>query len=61
LCFRILVGLRWWSEIKEDGSEEWVFESLDISKNIHKVINIVPIIENTNAADNKIFWITTYG
>ena len=30
--YRILVGLRWWSEIKEDGSEEWVFESLDLSR-----------------------------
>ena len=24
---RKLVGLRWWSEIKEDGKEEWKFES----------------------------------
>ena len=24
---RILVGLRWWNEVKEDGSEIWVFES----------------------------------
>jgi hypothetical protein len=26
---RILVGLRWWSSCKEDGSTEWVFESRD--------------------------------
>ena len=25
---RILAGLRWWSFIKEDGSSEWMFESL---------------------------------
>ncbi len=24
---RILVGLRWWSEVKEDGTETWIFES----------------------------------
>ena len=24
---RKLVGLRWWSVIKEDGTEEWMFES----------------------------------
>ena len=25
---RLLVGLRWWSRIKEDGTEEWIFESV---------------------------------
>lgn len=25
----LLVGLRWWSEISEDGTEKWVFESKD--------------------------------
>jgi hypothetical protein len=29
--FRILVGLRWWNNIKEDGTEEWIFESSDQS------------------------------
>ena len=24
---RILVGLRWWNEVKEDGTEVWRFES----------------------------------
>lgn len=24
---RLLVGLRWWNEIKEDGSNLWIFES----------------------------------
>lgn len=24
---RLLVGLRWWNEIKEDGESVWVFES----------------------------------
>lgn len=26
---RLLVGLRWWSYVKEDGSNEWTFESLE--------------------------------
>jgi hypothetical protein len=26
---RLLVGLRWWNEIKDDGTSEWVFESLE--------------------------------
>ena len=26
---RLLVGLRWWNYVKEDGSNEWVFESLE--------------------------------
>ncbi len=24
---RLLVNLRWWSEIDEDGNENWVYES----------------------------------
>lgn len=24
---RIIVGLRWWNEVKDDGSEIWIFES----------------------------------
>lgn len=30
---RILVGLRWWNEVKEDGSEVWIFESDHEGKN----------------------------
>jgi len=26
---RLLVGLRWWNEVKEDGSDHWIFESLE--------------------------------
>lgn len=42
---RKLVGLRWWSHIKEDGTEEWKFESE--SREINK-------------ADHRVFWITNY-
>lgn len=27
---RLLVGLRWWNEIKEDGSNQWLFESRNV-------------------------------
>ena len=26
---RLLVGLRWRNELKQDGTEEWIFESFD--------------------------------
>ena len=32
LTGRILVGLRWWSQINPDGSEEWRFEGLNEKK-----------------------------
>lgn len=28
---RILVGLRWWNEVKEDGTSTWVYESRQVS------------------------------
>ena len=30
--YRILVGLRWWSRVRNDGKEEWHYESLEKSK-----------------------------
>jgi len=42
---RLLVGLRWWNEVKEDGTSEWVFESGPT--NIHP-------------ADSYFFWLVTY-
>lgn len=41
------VGLRWWSNVKEDGSTEWVFESLEDMSEI-------------SSADYKLFWIGLY-
>lgn len=28
---RLLVGLRWWSYVREDGSNDWIFESLEVN------------------------------
>ena len=43
---RILVGLRWWNEVKEDGSEVWRFESS------HEV--------KSRSIDTTIFWASLY-
>ena len=42
------MGLRWWSRIKEDGTEEWMFESL-------------PSESRTNKVDSWFFWGGAYG
>lgn len=43
---RIIVGLRWWNEVKEDGSEVWIFES-DHEK-------------RATSIDTTIFWSSLY-
>ncbi|EGC29330.1 hypothetical protein DICPUDRAFT_93170 [Dictyostelium purpureum] len=40
---RLLVGLRWWNEIKEDGSNNWIFESVQDKSQI-------------NPAESLLFW-----
>lgn len=42
---RKLVGLRWWSEIKDDGNEVWLYESMDV--------NFKP-----NECNSNVFWFT---
>jgi hypothetical protein len=42
-----LAGLRWWSKIKEDGTEEWIFESLGEGRVVNKV-------------DKWFFWVGLY-
>lgn len=43
----MLVGLRWWSYVKEDGSNEWIFESLE------DMAEVSPF-------DSRIFWWALY-
>lgn len=45
---RLLVGLRWWNRINEDGSNEWVFESHEDMTEI-------------DALDARVFWTGLYG
>mmetsp|Transcript_58141 Transcript_58141/g.130734 ORF Transcript_58141/g.130734 Transcript_58141/m.130734 type:complete len:216 (-) Transcript_58141:94-741(-) len=44
---RLLVGLRWWNHVRDDGSSEWVFESN-------------PDEGALNATDRNIFWSFVY-
>jgi len=43
---RLLVGLRWWNKVEQDGSTRWIFESAEMT--------------NTNRFDNSIFWGVLY-
>lgn len=45
---RLLVGLRWWNEVREDGTSVWLFESRE---------------DNTavNDTERQLFWIGIYG
>lgn len=44
---RLLVGLRWWNEVKEDGTNVWIFESKPDNRSIHP-------------QDSFIFWSALY-
>jgi len=38
---RLLVGLRWWNEVKEDGTNVWIFESKPDQRQVHPTDNMV--------------------
>ena len=44
---RLLVGLRWWNKIDEDGSSKWIFEALED----HQKVRIAH-------SEMWIFWVT---
>ncbi|XP_073038876.1 Golgi apparatus membrane protein-like protein ECHIDNA [Primulina eburnea] len=46
---RILVGLRWWNEINDDGESVWKFECLDQES-----------LARMNKKDSWLFWWTLY-
>ena len=37
LSGRYLVGLRWWSNLDENGKEKWTFESFDKEITVNKI------------------------
>jgi hypothetical protein len=39
---RILVGLRWWNEVTEEGESHWKFESLDVEVRAAHLSNRMP-------------------
>ena len=44
---RLLVGLRWWNDVKDDGTNEWIFESRQDMGTV-------------NAFDSRVFWYPLY-
>uniref|UniRef100_A0A6B2LJN2 Golgi apparatus membrane protein TVP23 homolog n=1 Tax=Arcella intermedia TaxID=1963864 RepID=A0A6B2LJN2_9EUKA len=44
---RLLVGLRWWNEVKPDGQNEWIFESIENKTILHPI-------------QTKIFWVSLF-
>jgi len=44
---RLLVGLRWWNDVKEDGSSEWKFQAKEDASSV-------------NAKDARLFWYSLY-
>ncbi|KAI8872976.1 DUF846-domain-containing protein, partial [Ramicandelaber brevisporus] len=49
---RLLVGLRWWNQVNDDGTSAWVFESRDSAAAGEGMVN---------PSDAKIFWWSLYG
>ncbi|KAE8283247.1 Golgi apparatus membrane protein TVP23-like protein B [Larimichthys crocea] len=43
---RLLVGLRWWNQVDEDGKSRWVFESRKGND-----------LKKTSGAESQIFWL----
>jgi len=44
---RLLVGLRWWNDVKEDGTSEWKFQARDDATAV-------------NNKDSRLFWFSLY-
>eukprot|EP01122_Echinamoeba_exundans_P010901 TRINITY_DN4186_c0_g2_i1.p1 TRINITY_DN4186_c0_g2~~TRINITY_DN4186_c0_g2_i1.p1 ORF type:complete len:223 (-),score=43.40 TRINITY_DN4186_c0_g2_i1:145-762(-) len=44
---RLMVGLRWWNDVKPDGATEWRFESLEGKALI-------------NPWESRVFWVSTF-
>lgn len=47
---RLMVGLRWWNFIDEEGNSHWVFEN----KRKHQATNSA--LDETTSADTSLFW-----
>uniref|UniRef100_A0A3P9N460 Golgi apparatus membrane protein TVP23 homolog n=1 Tax=Poecilia reticulata TaxID=8081 RepID=A0A3P9N460_POERE len=45
---RLLVGLRWWNQVDEDGRSHWMFESRKVSTGKKNKIS---------AAESRLFWL----
>lgn len=45
-CFagRLLVGLRWWNHVDEDGKSQWVFESRKVSWSNSRFLRLTSLL-----------------
>uniref|UniRef100_H2R9K5 Golgi apparatus membrane protein TVP23 homolog n=1 Tax=Pan troglodytes TaxID=9598 RepID=H2R9K5_PANTR len=46
---RLMVGLRWWNHIDEDGKSHWVFESRKVKSPLEN--------KTVSEAESRIFWL----
>jgi len=54
---RLLVRMRWWNHIKEDGTAEWKYES----KTINDASSAVdPLRQQQENKDSRLFWTSLY-
>ncbi|SAM05112.1 hypothetical protein [Absidia glauca] len=44
---RLLVGLRWWNEIQEDGTNKWVFESANVTQSTYQLSRFSVVLDST--------------
>eukprot|EP01083_Nonionella_stella_P194954 718577_1 len=49
---RLLVGLRWWNQVKDDGTSEWKFESKNGYMDAQQ--------QKEEAKDSRLFWTSLY-
>lgn len=50
---RLLVGLRWWNYIDNDGKSHWVFESRKNNEQTNKLTNQIIV---QSSSETRIFW-----
>ena len=56
---RLLVGLRWWNKVEEDGTSSWVFESRKVRETVGaRGSASVLLIQNCPHSLSLMFWHT---
>lgn len=53
---RLLVGLRWWNYVDEEGNSHWVFENRQTKEQGDLNLNNLLDSDTESAGDAKIFW-----
>lgn len=53
---RLLVGLRWWNYVDDEGNSHWVFENRQTKEQGDLNLNTLMGSDPETAADARIFW-----